>query len=249
MPRIIKMPFKKVLNETTPWIYSLPENRKGDVQAHIFIAALEPVKLVAVGEIADNEIMLPLWQGTQLDQTYAIPAEVDYLQVEGDRLETVTIGYFVELQGMRENRNVDPVPVRQIIPVDDNSIDARIRRQVEALAAQHGIGVKPKGQRYEYDEEDEEFGPGYSYDEDADEALTAQAIANVRDFHRRHGRMPTADDFAGNGTGRSNDPTEGPGHGDGQPGKAGGQSSAGDNNKEPSAKSAAKSGNRDHNPD
>lgn len=133
-----------------------------------------------------EEIVLPLFTGTSLDQTYIIPdgaSEVRLVPHEDKGLICYRfIGHDTRRYGV-----TDPIPTTPIVPIDDNSLQMRVMRAVELQL--EGLGLKQpagRGQNYrghtdEYDDDDPEMGPGYQYDPEVDEEITAAAVTAVRD--------------------------------------------------------------------
>lgn len=216
--RITKVPFRKVANAKSSWSIEFSDEEQ---QVHLFISSFSECFVTLYGDNGfGQEKVFPLWSGTKLDQTFLIPAEVQTAVIHTEDDDAI-IAYSYEITETRRRGAADPVPVRAIVPIDDNSIDRRIRRQIEALAAQHGLQTQATG--HKYSDEDDEYGPGYQYDEEVDNELLERATERVIADLRKRGKLPPADADPEDGTGRNTDSKGGSRDGD---------SSAGDDPKQ-----------------
>lgn len=125
-------------------------------------------------------------------------------------------------EGRWKEKN-DGVPYAEVLPLDDNSFQARVRQAVDAQLAAAGIthtnysGTAYRDDDYEFDEDDTEFasnyGGGYQYDPQTEEELNARTRTAV---YKRFGldeRMSTTGSEPGD-DGRQVDDI---GSGDGEP--------------------------------
>lgn len=178
MGRVIKVDLSKVHAHKGELSLPLPPAQPGMRRSiHVWLSSPTPV----VVSVASQEIVLPLHVGEKLDQTYEVDETVEALIIAPDDDELV-FGYSIKLNGTRAGSVVDPTPTKAIVPLDDNSLQMRVMRAVQAQLERAGIRTaEGRGKRYEDHEDENEFGTGYEYDEDLDEAL-----AYVRDKRARN---------------------------------------------------------------
>lgn len=125
------------------------------------------------GNFTDG-VTIPLHVGTQLDQVYHFEENIKNLVVAAPAKTAYAIR--VLQYASRYKDPADPVPHRAIAPLDNlsDTMENRVIRAVDAALSARGLSSgRHKG--VEYSEEDTEFGPGYQYDEDAEDEIQAAA--------------------------------------------------------------------------
>jgi len=160
------------------------------------------VRFLSDGEVTlyaenDQGQVLPLLTAQSLDQTFHFQGGVEKLSFV-PRLKSGKVALAVSQAATAYKDNVDPTPNQAIIPIEENSLQTRVMRMVNAALEARGLAPKMNlGQEYgvtDYDEDDEnidpEFGRGYSVD-----PTIEQDIENLtRDelIKRMRGKQPVS---------------------------------------------------------
>jgi len=162
-----------------------------DGSVSVWYRSTEDVCLVA--HFSDG-ISIPLHVGKYLDQNYHFEKNISNLEIVASSKASFAIRMLQD--GTRYRDVADPIPYRAVVPIDRavDSMENRVLRAVDAALSARGLpGTKAKG--HQYDEDDDEFGPGYQYDEALDEEIEAAAVKAVAaKFAPAKGVQPAGDD-------------------------------------------------------
>lgn len=138
---------------------------------------------VKVYAVTEDEEMFPLQLCPALDQTYVFTPQVVSLQLVPKNAKSV-LGYQVRVFVPRYREVVDPIPYEVSVPLDENSMQVRMQRMFDDMCHARGLQTDYRGRSYNqpgYDDDDEtEFGRGFTYDPEEERSIVEAAANRVR---------------------------------------------------------------------
>lgn len=180
MTKVIKLKFDKMDNSDGEVLYEIPPENDQDRVCSLWFSSEAQCAIYFETE----EKMLPLFGGYSLDQSYAIPPEVIRIRIVPSEADAL-VAHRLIINDVWYKDHVDPIPDEVPIPIDEHSLETRVRNAV--LAQMEAMGVEMpagKGRYYagadDENDDDPSMGPGYQYDEDIEAEVLTQAIKNVR---------------------------------------------------------------------
>lgn len=179
MPRVIRVRMNEILFFSGSYEVVLSAEANQDV--NVWFRASQDVTLFARSKDGD---LLPLFTGKSLDQTYNFGPEVAALIFQAPKTNQGAVRVLANETNLKGK--ADSVPYKVPVQIDDNSLEMRVQRAIDARLGSLGVDTGPgRGHQYaDYDDEsefDDEFGAGYAIDPEFEAAVDRE----VDDFRKR----------------------------------------------------------------
>lgn len=151
---------------------------------------------VRVYFVTKDGLTVPMYVGTFLDQTYDVTGEVVGIVLQPNTKKQTIAWSISTARSRRRGEVVDPTPKRVPVPIDNNSMEVRVMRMVDAALASRGYTAPSRGHSYGGDDIDDddvsdldtEFGPGYT----VDPALVTELDDGLRELADRQKKKKEA---------------------------------------------------------
>lgn len=169
MAKVIRVRFEGLL-----FFQGSAEFEVKPVEGDVFISARSDhnVKIYA---ISTKDEVLPLCSGEDIEQTFNFAGDCKAIRVSAPAKAQVALK--LHQAGTMLSERPDPVPTRVPVPLNDDSLDARMRRMLSAYGL---IPENTLGTDYDVPDEDgdddPEFGSGYAVDPDLERDIEEAAM-------------------------------------------------------------------------